>query len=174
MIRRGTLFPLMFSLALSAFAGIGRADVKQVPVARLHAMMEIAAPPAAIWSHMTTGRNLVTWCPVWRSAKNARINIMRVGDVLDFTDEWGKGGRSVVTYLVRNKEIRVAHEPTDGSYMCQAKLVLEPSGMGTVVHYYEQYTDESPQKDFDATAQKIQTEMDQTLHTLKKSVEKRS
>ena len=160
-------------LALSMLTGSSRAEVKQVPVARLHAMAEITAPPATIWAHITRGRNLVTWCPVWKSAKNARINIMKVGDVLDFTDEWGKGGRSVVTYLARDVELRVAHEPTDGSYMCQAKLVLEPTGKGTRVHYYEQYTDESVQKDFDATAQKMQSEMEQSLLTLRKSVERR-
>jgi polyketide cyclase/dehydrase/lipid transport protein len=133
----------------------------------------VNAAPAAIWVHMTRGKNLVTWCPMWKSAKNAAMNLSRVGDVLDYTDQWQNGGRSVVTYLVGNKEIRVAHEPSNGSYMCQAKLVLEPQGKGTLVHYWEQYTDESSPADLQATATKMQAEMDQTLADLKKQVERR-
>src|SRR5437867_3066541 len=86
MRRRGTVVALVISVLVAAFAAQGRAEVKQVPVARLHAMMEIATPPAAVWAQLTTGRNLVTWCPVWKNAKNARVNIVKVGDVLDFTD----------------------------------------------------------------------------------------
>ena len=173
MFGRALILASAIGLASTMLAGDVRAEVRQVSAARLHAMAEIAAPPVVIWTHLTRGRNLVTWCPVWKNPTNARKSIMKVGDALDFTDEYGKGGRSVVTYLVRDKELRVAHEPTDGSYMCQAKIVLEPTAKGTLVHYYEQYTDESAQKDFDATAQKMQTEMDGTLQALKKSVEKR-
>ena len=57
--------------------------------------------------------------------------LTRVGDVLDYTDEWGNGGRSVVTYLKKNAELRVAHEPASGAYMCQGKLILTTTGEGT-------------------------------------------
>ena len=104
---------------------------QQIPVVRLVSEAQIAAPPAAVWASMTTGKNLVTWCPVWKSPSNARIAITKVGDVLDFTDEYGNGGRSVVTYLEKNKELRVSHEPSNGSYLCQAKLILMAQGGGT-------------------------------------------
>lgn len=116
---------------------------------------------------------MVTWCPVWKSPANATIHLTKVGDALDFTDQWGNGGRSIVTYLARNKELRVAHEPNDGSYMCQAKITLTASGAGTAVHYMEQYTDESAAKDFEATAQKMQATMAAMLAALKQGAEKK-
>lgn len=147
------------------------ADMRQVPVVRIHAQMIVQAAPSAVWAHMTRGKNLVTWCPVWKSAKNSAVSLAKVGDVLDYTDQWGNGGRSVVTYLAANRELRIAHEPNDGAYMCQAKLVLEPQGNGTRVEYWEQYTDESGPKDLQATAVKMQAEADRTLARLKSSVE---
>ncbi len=173
MIRRMTVAVLATSITLIAASTLGLAQVKQVPTVRLHAQAVVNAPPAAIWAYMTGGKNFVTWCPMWKSSKNAAASLTKVGDVLDYSDQWGNGGRSVVTYIVRNKEIRVAHEPTNGSYMCQAKLVLEPQGRGTMVQYWEQYTDESAPKDLQATAAKMQSEMDQTLVDLKKGVERR-
>lgn len=173
MLRRIVMVAVTISLTLLTLAGSSRAELKQVPVARIHAQLLVDAAPAAVWTTLTTGKNLVTWCPVWKNAANVKVTITKVGDVLDFTDRWGNGGRSVVTYLARNKEIRVAHEPNDGSYMCQAKITLEPSGAGTTVHYTEQYTDESATKNFEATAQKMQSDMDQTLASLKRSAEKK-
>ena len=171
-MNRRTLFVSVFTAALvaSAVAPAG-AEWKQVPVVRLTSEVDVKAPPSAIWAQMTMGKNLVTWCPVWKSPANARISLTKVGDVLDFTDEWGNGGRSVVTYLARNKEIRIAHEPANGSYMCQAKLSLEPRGAMTHVTYVEQYTDESKAEDLQATAGKMEAEMGASLAALKKAVE---
>src|SRR3989442_7330040 len=146
MVRR-SMIPLVAIWSVVTCSAAVRADTKQVPVVRLHAETEVAAPPAAVWTYMTTGKNMVTMCPVWKSAKNAAVKVSKVGDVLDYTDEWGNNGRSVVTYMVKNKELRVAHEPNKGDYICQAKLVLTPTPNGTLVHYWEQYTDESSPTD---------------------------
>jgi hypothetical protein len=143
----------------------------QVPTVRLEARQEVAAAPAAIWQWATTGHNLITWCPRWKSANNARVNLTRVGDVLDYTDEWGHGGRSIVTYYAAGRELRVAHEPDDGSYLCQARLLLEPRGSSTVVRYIEQYTDSSKPADLAATAGKVEADMKSTLLALKRGVE---
>jgi len=158
---------------MGTLASPSAAKHSQVPVVRLHAEAEIAAPPATVWAHLTTGKNLVTTCPVWKSARNAAVSLAKVGDVLDFTDEWGNGGRSVVTYIVKGKELRVAHEPNKGDYMCQAKLILTPTATGTKVDYWEQYTDESSATDMDATAGKMETEMAQTLAAVKQGCEKK-
>ncbi len=160
-------------LGLSLVALPARAEYRQVPVVRHVLRAEIAAPPAAVWAQLTHGKNLVTWCPVWKNAANAKVTIARVGDVLDYTDAWGNGGRSVVTFLAPNREIRIAHEPADGSYLCQAKLVLTAKGKGTAVEYVEQYTDESPPADLAATAKKTESEMSETLVALKRAAEGR-
>lgn len=146
---------------------------KQVPVVRHTVESDIAATPDAVWTAMTTGKNLVTWCPEWKSLSNAKVNLTRVGDVLDFTDAWGNGGRSVVTFIARNKEIRVQHEPTNGSYICQAKILIAPAKAGTHVTYVEQYSDESAPADLAATAGKVDAEMTATLAALRKKVEKK-
>ncbi len=173
MLRWITIVGLTVSLTLIAASVASSAEMKQVPTVRLHAQAVVNAPAATIWAHMTRGKNLITWCPMWKSAKNAAVNLAKIGDVLDYSDQWGNGGRSVVTYLVGNKEIRVAHEPTSGSYMCQSRLVLEPQGKGTLVHYWEQYTDESGPTALQATATKMQSEMDRTLADLKRQVERK-
>ena len=173
MLRRVGCLTLPILLLLATPPRAARADYKQVPVVRHTLQAEIAAPPAVVWARLTQGKNLVTWCPVWKSPRNAKVALARVGDTLDYTDEWGNGGRSVVTYLVREKELRVAHEPNDGSYLCQAKVVLTPKGNATVVRYVESYTDESAAPDLDATAKKMEAEMSATLAALKSSAEGR-
>jgi len=149
------------------------ADVATLPVVKLHAETDVAAPPAAVWAKITTGNSLVTWCPYWKAEGNMKVNLTKVGDVLDFTDAWGNNGRSIVTFLTKDKELRVAHEPNDGSYMCQSKITLAANDKGTTVQYWEMYTDESEAKDRDATAAKMQTEMANTLAMLKKAAEKK-
>ncbi len=135
---------------------------------RVQTQAQVAAPLAAVWAWMTQGKNLATWCPQWKSPTNVKVSITKVGDVLDYTDEWGNGGRSIVTYLVKGKELRVAHEPNKGDYMCQAKFILEPVGTGTRVHMWDQYTDESSATDMQATAQKMDVELARTLAALKR------
>jgi uncharacterized protein YndB with AHSA1/START domain len=163
---RGTLVAIAL---LAGFAPAG-AEPQQVPVMRLTAESEIAASPDQVWDYMTKGKNLVTWCPYWKSAENTKVDLHAVGDVLDYTDDWGNGGRSIVTYLDPDKELRVAHEPSDGSYMCQSKLLLSPAGKGTKVVYIEQYTDESGPDDRKATAAKMQASIEATLAALGKGV----
>lgn len=173
MVRRISIASMLSVVLLAALGSTAFAEHSQVPVVRTHAQTEIAAPPTMVWAWMTQGRNLVTWCPEWKAPANAKTSITKVGDVLDYTDPWGSGGRSIVTYMVKGKELRVTHEPNKGDYMCQAKFILETVGAGTRVHLWEQYTDESSPTDMQATAQKMETELANTLATLKKGVEKR-
>jgi hypothetical protein len=171
MIRRLAFSSAILVVASAMIPLRALAEHQQVPVMRVHSEIEVQAKPGTVWSCLTNGRNLVTWCPQWKSSKNKFVSLTKVGDVLDYADEWGNGGRSVVTYIDKGKELRVAHEPTNGSYMCQAKLVLTPSGNGTKVQMWDQYTDESAPADMAATADKMDKEMDETLAALKKACE---
>ena len=165
---------LVCALALAWNPARALAEHQQVPVMRVHAETEVLAKPGSVWSYITTGRNLVTWCPQWKSKENELVSITHVGDVLDYTDEWGNGGRSVVTYLDKGKELRVAHEPENGGYMCQAKFVLTPTEKGTRVQLWDQYTDESSPTDMAATAEKMEKELAETVAALKSGCESRS
>lgn len=160
------------ALVLACIAAPLRADTTQMAFMRLHASTTIAAPPAAVWACATHGTSLVTWCPMWKNAANAKRELAKVGDVLDFTDEWGNGGRSVVTYLAAQKELRVVHEPTKGDYVCQAKIVLTPVAGGTKVDYWDQYSDASPEADRHATAGKMEKSGETMLAALKAAAEK--
>lgn len=172
-MRRWIMLAAMGAATAGAAPPAGAAvESTQVPVVRLHASIEVRTPASAVWAQITSGANLVTWCPMWKSPANAKVNLTHVGAVLEFTDEWGNGGRSVVTYLAPGREIRVAHEPTRGDYMCQAKLILEPSPRGTLVHYWDQYTDESPPADLAATRKKTEAATESMLAALKKAAEK--
>jgi hypothetical protein len=164
---------ILLALALASVLPARAAEMKQIPVVRLEAVTEVAAAPQAVWNYMISGKNLVTWCPEWKNPANAKINLKKVGDVLDFTDAWGNGGHSIVTFLSPGKELRVAHEPNDGSYVCQARILLTPAGSGTQVRFIEQYTDESSPDDLKATAAKTDAEITATLEALKTAVEKK-
>jgi uncharacterized protein YndB with AHSA1/START domain len=168
-----SLAPLILSRPIAAAPAPAPAAYKEIPTVCLQAEITIAATPARVWPFVTKGKDLVTWCPMWKSMNNSKASLTKVGDVLDYTDQWGNGGRSIVTYLVPDKEIRVAHEPNNGSYMCQAKLTLTAKGSSTLVQYSEQYTDSSSATDLAATAGKMNTEMNQSLAALKAEVEKK-
>ena len=71
-----------------------------------------------------------------------------------------------MTYIVKEKELRVAHEPADSSYLCQARILLPPSGAGTKVTLVEQYTDESKPEDRQATAAKAAAGSEKSLAEL--------
>jgi len=173
MLRR-VLFPgLCALLCCAAFTGAARAEMKQIQTARLHSQLHVDAAAAPIWAYATRGSNFEEWMPLWNRPRNARINLVKVGDWLQFIDEWNNKGRSVVTYIERNKELRLANDPEDGSFMCQVKLTLDPDAQGTMVHLYEQYTDESPSGEFNATARKVQAGMDRSLRSLKMEMEGR-
>src|SRR5437016_3826921 len=90
---------------VAALPHAAAAEMKQVPTMKLHAQSHVAAAPSAVWQALTTGRNFATWCPLWKSPANARVSLARVGDVVSFSDAWNNSGRSVVTYLVPNREL---------------------------------------------------------------------
>lgn len=146
------------------------ADSEMVTVVRLSDSIEIGAPPAKVWATMTAGD--LSWCPYWKADENNKKALKKVGDAMVFNDDWGNGGHSVVTYFAANSELRIAHEPENGSYMCQSKIMLEEAEGGTKVTYIEQYTDESSEADRDATAKSMSEAVTKTLMTLKRMAEK--
>jgi hypothetical protein len=159
---------------LCAFAtGLLASGSDEVRMVRLTDKVEINAAAADVWMHMMNGASLIAWCPYWRSEANAKVTIEEVGDVLEYHDEWGNTGHTVITFVKKAEELRMVHEPADGSYVCHATLMLKAVGDKTVVSYVEQYTDESKPTDAKATAAKMGNQMKVTLQTLKGTVEKK-
>jgi uncharacterized protein YndB with AHSA1/START domain len=158
---------LVTLLALAAgLAPAAHAAADELVAVRYTISKEINAPPAKVWSHVTSGKSFAVWCPQWKKDANRTATLAKVGDSVDFMDEYGNGGRSIVTYIVKEKELRVAHEPANGSYMCQARILLAPSGTGTKVTLVEQYTDGSKPEDRQATAAKAEAGSEKSLTEL--------
>ena len=157
---------LFLAAGLPLAANSAGAAADELTAVRSTITQEIKAPPARVWTHLTSGKSFVVWCPQWKKDANKAATLAKVGDSVDFMDEYGNGGRSIVTYIVKDKEIRVAHEPANGSYICQAKIMLAPSGAGTKVTLVEQYTDDSKPEDRKATAAKAQAGNEKALAEL--------
>jgi uncharacterized protein YndB with AHSA1/START domain len=152
-----------------------RAEVKQIMLARLQAQTRISAPAPAVWREITDGRKLARWMPEWNQPSNKRVQVITMGTVLDFVDEWNNRGRSVVTFVGSSEsrdshEIRFANEPTHGQFMCRTRITTTRIPQGTLVVLTEEYTDESAPGDVKATAQKMQTSLEQSLAALRKAV----
>lgn len=169
--RAATCMPAVLVLFVVA-TGVVAASKDEIRMVRLTDEIQIDAAPSDVWTMMTSGASLIAWCPYWRSEANAKVTITKVGDVLEFQDEWGNTGRTVITFFEAGRELRMAHEPADGSYVCHAQLTLKPDGDRTVVSYVEQYSDESGAADAEATAGKMGEQMSATLQALKRGVEK--
>jgi hypothetical protein len=166
---------MKFVLPVVAIAVLGgsaaRAETNQMPMVTVHSETTITAPPSVVWTYITTGKNFAAWNPNWRAAKNAKINITRMGDILEYIDASGNGGRSLVTYCVMNRELRVAHEPMKGDYVGHAKFLLSAGGGGTTLGFWNSYTDSSEAKNFAATMEKMQNAADKSLAAIKQGIE---
>ena len=103
MSRRVPAIAVAVLLACAALGRAAAADHRLVTMVQLHSETQIAGTPSAVWTYITSGKNFATWCPEWRTTKNSKMNITRVGDVLEYIDAWGNGGRSVVTYAVQTR-----------------------------------------------------------------------
>jgi len=151
-------------------------DAQDLAVSKMALMtfegdMMVQAPPAVVWSTLTDADKVQSWCPLWKNAKMAKA-LTAVGQSLDYMDEYGNAGKSVVIYLDPGKELRLAHVPDNGSYVCQAVIQLTADGAGTQVHFSEQYSDaiEAPlDKD---TAVQSKLEMETYLKAFKDLAEK--
>lgn len=154
----------------------GTSDAQDLAVSKMALMtfegdMMVQAPPAAVWSALTDADKVQSWCPLWKDAKMTK-SLTAVGQTLDFMDDYGNAGKSVVIYLDPGKELRLAHVPDNGSYVCQAVIRLTPDGTGTKVHFSEQYSD-APDAPLDKdTAAQSKVEMEGYLKAFKDLAEK--
>ena len=134
--------------------------------------MEVKAPPAQVWATLTDGAKVQSWYPGWKGATGVK-SLAMLGASIAYRDEWNNPGKSVVIYAAKDKELRLAHVPDDGSYVCQVKFKLEAKGAGTTVTVTDQYSDnlEVPlDRDTAATAK---ASMMKYLTALKAAAEKK-
>jgi hypothetical protein len=148
-----------------AVAGAGNAPAQErITMVRLESRVEIPAPSAKVWARLVRGADLAACWPVWNVPENAQRTLAAAGDRLEFQDEWGNRGLSSVTFFAPGEQLRIANDPTDGSYVCQTRFILETAGSGgTALRWIESYSDESSPEDQAATAAKVLAGMEKSL-----------
>lgn len=134
---------------------------------------QIDATPSVVWTALTDADMAQQWCPYWKDAE-ATHALTKVGQTISYTDNWGNTGKSVVIYAKPNQELRVAHVPDDGSYVCQTKFVLQPNGENTAVTVTEQYSDNLDVPTDRDTAAQVKKEIESYIASLKAVAEKQA
>lgn len=168
--------PMRIVLSLLCIAGsfavarAGDVQVSKMALMTFDGNVRIAASADKVWHELTDADKAMSWCPLWKNAEHAE-SLTKLGASIDFLDEWENPGRSVVIYVDPGKELRLAHVPNDGSYVCQLKVVLTPDGDATNVHATEQYSDALDAPVDKDTAAQMQTEMGKYLKELKNLAE---
>ena len=155
-------------LMLGAVASVHGQNVAAAKMALMSftGTIETKAAPAQVWAAFTEPAKAKNWYPGWKNAKETQA-LTAVGQACGFVDEWNNAGKSVVLFVAKNKELRVAHMPDDGSYVCQVKFKVEPKGTGSIVTIIDQYSDDLNVPLDKDTAAKVKAGMVQYLAALK-------
>lgn len=166
---------LLISAAL--FGVVTVASAQTVTVSKMALMtftgtMEVKAAPAQVWATLTDGARVQSWYPGWKGATGVK-SLATIGASITYKDEWGNPGKSVVLYAMKDKELRFAHVPDDGSYVCQVKFQLEAKGAGTMVTVSDQYSDNLDVPLDKDTAAVAKASMMKYLTALKAAAEKK-
>lgn len=148
------LLPLAFAAAAAA-ASAAPIAVKKTALITIPAAIIVNAPAAKVWAAVTSldGFGALTGFQATGGPKS----FSKIGDTVP-AKVWTDSGRLVVTEFVPEKELRVAWEPGNGSYLCSKRVVLTPFSGGTRVEYSDRYTDDQPNADETATQVALETE----------------
>ena len=157
-------------LGLATHARSQTVAVSKMALMSFTGTAEVKASPAQVWAALVEPGKAKTWYPGWKNAMETQ-SLATVGQALSFVDEWNNAGKSVVLFVDRNKELRVAHMPNDGSYVCQVKFKVEPKGTGTLVTIVDQYSDDLNVPLDKDTGAKVNAGMTKYLAALKATVE---
>ena len=155
-------------VVFSAFAALASAvGFKSGALITIPGKFEIKAPPAAVWATLTTWDGFGTLTGF--KPAGSQKSFSKIGDSTA-AQVWDDKGTLVVTGLVPQKELRVAWEPENASYLCAKRVVLTSSAGGTSLEYWDRYTDEQPTAD--ETARKVAADTVQHVAAFRKMVEK--
>jgi uncharacterized protein YndB with AHSA1/START domain len=134
---------MVIALVIAASAGAVDDDVavSKMALITVDGSVEIDAAPAKVWSALTDADKVQSWCPMWKQVPAGMKSLGTLGQAIAFEDEYGNAGKSVVIYVDAGKELRLAHVPDSGSYLCQARFTVSGQGTHTLVHVTEQYSD---------------------------------
>jgi uncharacterized protein YndB with AHSA1/START domain len=143
------------------------ADFQKTSLITIPQTIEVKASPAAVWTALTTWDGFGTLTGF--KPTGTQKSFSKVGDSTA-AQVWDDKGTLVVTAFVPQRELRVAWEPENASYLCAKRIVLKPSATGTTVEYRDRYTDDQPNAE--ETARKVVADTAQHVAAFRKMVEK--
>ena len=162
---------LLLLLAAAAPAVVlqkGAAEYKRSCLVRLEAKLELEAAPAKVWDALTRSKGFAAATGFQIADSDHRL--AKTGDALP-ASVWSDKGNLVCTFAADAKELRVAFEPDNGSYLCQKRITLEPSGAGTRLVLLDRYTDEQTET-VDKTAKEVMAGIPKQLAAFQALVDK--
>lgn len=142
------------------------ATTSKMALITIRASVEIEAPIDNVWAAITQTDLAHAWYPGWKNAQGA-TSLNRVGNTIRFDDGYGNSGLSVVLYVDPGAELRVAHAPDNGSYICEVKFKLSQRPGKIIVEVTEQYSDDLAVPIDKDTAQMTKQEIEGYLGVLK-------
>lgn len=155
------------AVILGAAVAQGALSVKKTSLITIPATFEVKASAEKVWTAVTSweGFGALTGFKPTGPEKS----FSKVGDSVA-AQVWEDKGRLVVTELVPGKELRVAWEPANASYLCAKRVVLSPAGSGTKVEYWDRYTDD--QLNADETAKQVAADTEKAIAAFQRMAEK--
>lgn len=174
LLKRTTICLALTTTAMHTAQGTQAAptvNTSKMALVTLETAVEMDAPPTRVWEKLVDASKAPSWCPLWREPTAPSGSLDQVGNTLAYRDKYGNTGRSVVVFAAPKKELRIAHVPDNGSYLCQITLRLESTGAKTRLVAREQYSDQLDVPiDRDTAASSLE-DLVATVAALKKVVE---
>ncbi len=157
----------------AAPAPAARADVLPVRKSALVVIpsrLEVKAPPARVWAALTSVKGFCALTGFTPDAASKGHAFARLGDHAR-AGIWSDRGTLVVTGWVPMKELRVAWEPENASYVCEKRILLAKTAAGTSLDILDRYSDDQPK--VDETAKKSAEETGRALEAFRVLVERK-
>src|SRR5579863_7212492 len=118
-----TIIAILFTVC-----AVANADIRSFTMVAMHNTDDviIQATPQIVFGIIT---NCEKHCALMGGIHiNGSTTFSKIGSATYTEIDGGDKGTEVVTYFKPGKEIRISFEPDNGTYLCEEKWVLTPSG----------------------------------------------
>ena len=135
---------LILFLVVSVQDSFSEVTNKQMSAQVFERQVIVNAPPEKIWAVLTNLEQFTGFMGFeWQSGNKT---VSKVGDTARMK-VWSDNTTYFLTYADPNKELRLALEPDNASYICQKRWILIPEGEKTKVQLIDIYTESGQQSE---------------------------
>jgi len=135
---------LILFLVVSVQDSFSEVTNKQMSAQVFERQVIVNAPPEKIWAVLTNLEQFTGFMGFeWQSGNKT---VSKVGDTARMK-VWSDNTTYFLTYADPNKELRLALEPDNASYICQKRWILIPEGDKTKVQLIDIYTESGQQSE---------------------------